>query len=404
MQELLVQETYWVSKWLLRFCIILKKMRIKSSQNHILPYAILLLLFFLAILILNPFIKKQESLSHENLLKYNKNITNENFNKSINSKNVEKIPSRNTFPSFQNSRLKTSSKRSFKYHGKSDEESYYDGEEEGSMELLDHELPEDRQFLKRFALFAYYSSDAYCLTENAYKVGDHGISAKAILLANDAKETELIVYFKGNKYTRYQWLMRKFELIEYPLIPNGKVDKKFFEDIESAASDIRKQVLKKVQEAGGFKRIKRFIMTGHSSGGAYALLACLNLDHHWRNFNLEWEVYSFGSPRIGNLAFAATVTTLENIYLYRLTHTDDYVPRLPLITGHEYVHTEVEFWLEPDCDCTGIDNVYECWGPEIRMGSNTFSMESPDCNNRYPLPGDASHNGPYFAAFMGFCQ
>lgn len=56
------------------------------------------------------------------------------------------------------------------------------------------------------------------------------------------------------------------------------------------------------------------------------------------------DLYTVGSPRVGNLAFAKFVTEQTGAE-YRATHYDDPVPRLPpIVLG--YFHTSPEYWLE----------------------------------------------------------
>lgn len=63
-------------------------------------------------------------------------------------------------------------------------------------------------------------------------------------------------------------------------------------------------------------------------------------------------MYTVGSPRVGNLAFAEFVTAQAGNE-YRATHYDDPVPRLPpIVLG--YYHTSPEYWLEAG-PATNID-------------------------------------------------
>ena len=81
----------------------------------------------------------------------------------------------------------------------------------------------------------------------------------------------------------------------------------------------------------------RLVTTGHSLGGALAQIAAIDMRAH------GWDVttYTYGSPRIGNdklSAFASTQGARKN---FRVTHTDDPVPRLPLmLMGYEHVSPE----------------------------------------------------------------
>ena len=54
-----------------------------------------------------------------------------------------------------------------------------------------------------------------------------------------------------------------------------------------------------------FKRGMKVTITGHNDGGALAILAALELKK--TNYFLEFhpfEVYTFGSPKVGNIFFA----------------------------------------------------------------------------------------------------
>lgn len=55
------------------------------------------------------------------------------------------------------------------------------------------------------------------------------------------------------------------------------------------------------------------------------------------------DIYTVGSPRVGNLPFAKYVTAQTGAE-YRATHYDDPVPRLPPIVLN-YFHTSPEYWL-----------------------------------------------------------
>ncbi|KAJ4387404.1 hypothetical protein N0V93_007996 [Gnomoniopsis smithogilvyi] len=100
--------------------------------------------------------------------------------------------------------------------------------------------------------------------------------------------------------------------------------------------------------------------TGHSLGAALATLGCA----YWRaDYGGTCEIYTFGSPRVGNEAFAEFVSAQAGNE-YRMTHIDDPVPRLP---SHDfgYYHTDVEYWLSDGSATTTLytgDDVVICTG------------------------------------------
>ena len=88
----------------------------------------------------------------------------------------------------------------------------------------------------------------------------------------------------------------------------------------------------------------RILTTGHSLGGALALIAAVELR---RQFTAPVEVHSFGAPRIGNDHLAKHVNNkVEDIY--RVVHNRDLVPHLPPdLPKFEYHHSAYEiFWNE----------------------------------------------------------
>jgi hypothetical protein len=81
------------------------------------------------------------------------------------------------------------------------------------------------------------------------------------------------------------------------------------------------------------------IATGHSLGAAVSTLGASYL----RKEGYAIDLYTYGSPRVGNKALVAFVTDQAGTE-YRVTHYDDPVPRLPPIL-FSYRHTSPEYWL-----------------------------------------------------------
>ncbi|KAF3056271.1 Mono- and diacylglycerol lipase [Daldinia childiae] len=88
----------------------------------------------------------------------------------------------------------------------------------------------------------------------------------------------------------------------------------------------------------------KIIFTGHSLGGAVATVAA----GYARDQGYELDLYTYGSPRVGNQAFVDFVTAQPGGE-FRVTHLDDPVPRLPPIAV-DYRHTSPEYWLSGESD------------------------------------------------------
>ncbi len=125
------------------------------------------------------------------------------------------------------------------------------------------------------------------------------------------------------------------------------------------------RVLAGVRAAAAANPTFKVVVTGHSLGGAVATLATAYI----RKAGYAADLYTYGAPRVGNDAFVAFVTDQPGGE-YRVTHTDDPVPRLPPIALN-YRHTSPEYWIDEGSDtvvslnevqyCPGYSNV-QCNG------------------------------------------
>lgn len=104
------------------------------------------------------------------------------------------------------------------------------------------------------------------------------------------------------------------------------------------------------------------VITGHSIGAAIATLAGVE----FRSLNYSADIYTYGSPRVGNAAFAVFVTDqspdLGNNY--RMTHYNDPVPQIPP-EWVDYEHTSPEYWLATGPDTReeySVQDIIVCEG------------------------------------------
>ena len=120
------------------------------------------------------------------------------------------------------------------------------------------------------------------------------------------------------------------------------------------------------------------IITGHSLGGAVATIAAAYL----RENGYPCDLYTYGSPRVGNGIFADFVSAQSGVTA-RITHLNDVVPRLPpLLTG--YRHTSPEYWLSDGTDTTNnynISDIVICLGDKntnCNAGEGGFDTTAHD--------------------------
>ncbi|KAH8663945.1 Alpha/Beta hydrolase protein [Xylariales sp. PMI_506] len=207
------------------------------------------------------------------------------------------------------------------------------------------------------AFYAQYAGAAYCNSDVAVgtviscsdgtcpDVTAAGATVSATFLGTDTdaegfvavdKTNDLIVVsFKGSHSIR-NWITDILFLQEScDLVSGCEVHSGFYE----AWQEIATQVEKALAAAVAANPTYPIIFTGHSLGAAIATLGVAYV----RNLGYSIDLYTYGSPRVGNLNFVEYVTNqagAEN----RVTHYDDPVPRLPPILFN-YRHTSPEYWL-----------------------------------------------------------
>ncbi|KAI1798768.1 alpha/beta-hydrolase [Daldinia bambusicola] len=131
--------------------------------------------------------------------------------------------------------------------------------------------------------------------------------------------------------------------------------------------EIEDELLEAVEAAKKANPSYKIIFTGHSLGGAVATVAA----GYAREKGYELDLYTYGSPRVGNQAFADFITAQPGGE-YRVTHADDPVPRLPPIFA-DYRHTSPEYWLSNESN--DVATTYAAADVKVCDGS-----ANTDCN------------------------
>ncbi|KAK3308811.1 Alpha/Beta hydrolase protein [Chaetomium strumarium] len=157
--------------------------------------------------------------------------------------------------------------------------------------------------------------------------------------------------------------------------------------------EVRDRAMAAASAAQAANPTYRVVVTGHSLGGAIATLAAADL----RAARVAADLYTYGSPRVGNLALAEFVTNQPGAE-YRVTHTDDPVPRLPPIWLN-YRHVSPEYWVEEGSDgvatadevayCPGYANV-QCNGGTTGLNVEAhlwYFQEVSGCSSDITMTG-----------------
>jgi pimeloyl-ACP methyl ester carboxylesterase len=103
---------------------------------------------------------------------------------------------------------------------------------------------------------------------------------------------------------------------------------------------VKDEVLRVVKEQRGLYPDSSVVVTGHSLGGAVATLAATYL----RKADITADLYTYGSPRVGDVAFADAASAKGKGSTYRIVNKKDPVPHVPTIRMG-YAHTTPEYWF-----------------------------------------------------------
>lgn len=186
----------------------------------------------------------------------------------------------------------------------------------------------------------------YFLTDYQQKA-----TTQAFVLQDKNVDPELIVVaFRGTEFFNSDDWISDFNLSWYDIPGMGKVHAGFMKalglqkslgwpkDIVQTHNNqpppayyflrkLLKQLLEKNEKA-------RFVVTGHSLGGALAILFPAILAFHGESWLLKRlrGIYTFGQPRVGDEVFVEYMKeqlTKHEVPYYRVVYSNDMVPRLP---------------------------------------------------------------------------
>lgn len=169
----------------------------------------------------------------------------------------------------------------------------------------------------QFAAAAYQSEDQVrdLVESKSYELGLYhtipDLQMSFYLATNDSAETQVIAV-RGTSNVENAMVD-----IALKLLADEKTGARLHEGFSYAAKRIYAELKPR------FKPGYKIHTTGHSLGGAVALILAMFLDAD--NFNIE-QVVTFGQPKVTNLAGA---TKIQHINVIRVVTADDLVPLVP---------------------------------------------------------------------------
>jgi len=188
--------------------------------------------------------------------------------------------------------------------------------------------------LQRALKLADASAQAYAPPPGATLISNKATDTHALALADGG---DLIVAFRGTADLR-NWLT-DLECAKSEFKIHGlklKVHAGFLRAWLSIRDEVSALVSSRAPGPASL------FLTGHSLGGALAMLAAMDLQG-------VAACYTFGQPRVGAPAFANAYNAFLRARTFRVVNSDDLVPRLPwLLASYRHAGNEI-FFPAPAC-------------------------------------------------------
>jgi triacylglycerol lipase len=147
---------------------------------------------------------------------------------------------------------------------------------------------------------------------------------------------DAIIAFRGTADLR-NWLTD----LECDLKPWRSPHARVHAGFLAAWRSVRDHVMDALENLGPNRRLW---LTGHSLGGALAMVAALDLKLEASNSVCIAGCYTFGQPRVGNADFRTWYNAVLRERTFRIVHADDIVARVPWLLGaYRHAGTEVFF-------------------------------------------------------------
>ncbi|KAJ6134015.1 hypothetical protein N7523_000337 [Penicillium sp. IBT 18751x] len=246
------------------------------------------------------------------------------------------------------------------------------------------DVPSDE--LIQFKLWVQYAAASYCEANYAGQVGaklgcwagncpqveaadtkivydfsNTTATDTAGYIAVDNTNKAVILAFRGS-YSVRNWIAD----VEFPYTDPGLCDGCEAEfGFWSSWAVVRDDIMKNLNEVVSANSDYELIVVGHSLGAGVATLAAADIRGRGHP---SAKLYAYASPRVANPALAKFITDQNNNY--RFTHTNDPVPKLPLI-AMGYVHVSPEYYITSGNNVTVTTGDIQVLDGEVNVQGNT---------------------------------
>jgi triacylglycerol lipase len=152
--------------------------------------------------------------------------------------------------------------------------------------------------------------------------------------------TELIFVFRGTEITDFSDIKADLKFRLTPVESDGEAGKvhRGFKKSLDMVWDAISEDMERLAEG------RTVIFTGHSLGAAVATLAFSRHDDYLA------QLYTFGSPRVGNSDYAAVLNFKHGERIFRFINNSDIVCRHPMAVWN-YRHCGIAFYFNSDGTC-----------------------------------------------------
>jgi triacylglycerol lipase len=248
--------------------------------------------------------------------------------------------------------------------------------------------PRNALFLAKACDLAYYDEPEGPTRFRA----ELGLEAKLISVDNiqvyvAANDTAIVVAFRGSQAPNTldglkDWLLTNAN--NYLILPEGKsgtefaaagVGTRFHRGFLDALEMIWEPLFAATDQAQKTKERPLWV-TGHSLGGALALLAAWRFQ---RNFLSVHEIITFGAPMIGNDAAAKAFEQEFSGKIFRFVDYEDLVPHLPSVSllANAYTHclNEVSMKAAEAATAEGFDALKHTAGTGAEGGHDPAMID-----------------------------
>jgi len=180
-------------------------------------------------------------------------------------------------------------------------------------------------------------------------VGNFGVSSSSVFGYVAIVENTVVVVWRGTDNIDGWIKDANFKHVPYPGVSGATVHQGFYTGVQQYAAAVNSLVSR------AFSRCPTCGLStmGHSLGAALGTLSALSLKASYPSYSID--LYTYGSPRVGNRAFARYA--VGRLSSWRMTNMRDPVPHLPLKVM-DYYHLTREIWRKSNSSyiyCTVSD-------------------------------------------------